>query len=614
MNIEGISVKFEPTGKVVSVTPEARMREAVARAGILLDYPCGGQGTCGKCRVRVMEGAAEPTSVEREAIAPDELEAGYRLACQTRIVSKTVVHVPETSLLASSYQILGGAAAESVRSVDPPVHKQYVELDPPTREEDAPDLQRLQRALGPVQVDAGMLRELPERLRANGFRGTAVMAGDRLIDFEAGNTEGDCYAAAFDIGTTTLVGVLINLATGQECATASRFNPQTAYGDDVLSRILYARDTPGGVTRIQECVAEAIREMIAEMARQADVRTDQIYEATFAGNTTMETLLLGINPGPLGESPFVPAWRGGIEVAAADLGLGIHPRGQAYVFPVIGGFVGGDTVAGLLATEIDESGGPTLFVDIGTNGEIVLYYEGEMHAASCAAGPAFEGARISQGMRAANGAIEKISFNDDVEFSTIGGAPPVGICGSALIDVAAELLRHGIVMSQGMMLPSDSLPDGVPDGLRRRVVAPQGEEAFVIAANDDGADRGPVLLLQQDIRELKLATAAIGAGIAIVLRKAGIGVQDLKSVWVAGGFGNYIRCANAQRIGLLPHGLDESRFFFVGNTALAGARLAAMSRKARQRADALAHDAEHVDLSQDPNFQNEYVEAMFFPE
>lgn len=609
-----VSVKFQPQGKVVRVAEGSPMREAAARAGILLDYPCGGQGTCGKCRVRVMGAAPAPTEVETRSLSPEDLRDGTRLACQCRIDRNLTVEVPETSLLASTYQILGSHSAEAAKSVDPPVWKQYVELPLPTRQDDVPDLDRLQRVLGPVRADLSLLRELPGRLRAYGFKGTAVVSDDRLIDFEEGNTEQECYAVAFDIGTTTLVAVLLNLSTGQECGSVSRINPQTSYGDDVLSRILYARDTPGGLERIRRELLEAVDAMIGELAAQAEIPRERIYEATFSGNTTMQTLLLGINPAPLGESPFAAAWRDGLTLPAGDLDLSIHPRGQAYVFPVIGGFVGGDTVAGILATAMDEDAGPTLLVDIGTNGEIVLHAEGEMQATSCAAGPAFEGARISHGMRAATGAIEKIRFDGDVHYSTIGGSRPVGICGSALIDVAAELLRSGIVMPQGMIMPGDSLGDDVPGPLRTRVVDSDSESAFVISPSNDGAAEAPVLLLQRDIRELQLATAAIRAGISIVLRRAGLDVGELKRVLVAGAFGNYIRCHNAQRIGLLPHALDESRFFFVGNTSLAGAKLAASSRKARQRAERIARAAEHVDLSQDLHFQTEFAEAMFFPE
>lgn len=613
MSSNEVSVKFQPQGKTVRVAPGAAMREAVARAGILVDYPCGGQGTCGKCRIRMVGAAPTPTEVESDLLGADALRNGERLACRCSVEQDTTVEIPGTSVLGSSFQILGSGGRAS-KTVDPPVWKQYVELPPPTREDDAPDVERLKRALGDIRTEAALLRALPSRLRKNGFKGTAVISDDRLIDFEEGNTEAECYAVAFDVGTTTLVAVLLDLVKGGECATASRINPQTGYGDDVLSRILYARDTEGGLERLQEEVLTAVREMIAELATQAGVARDRIYEVTFAGNTTMQSLLARIDPSPLGESPFVPACREGLVLPSDDLNLGIHPRGQAYVLPVIGGFVGGDTVAGILATALDGDPDPVLLVDIGTNGEIVLHHEGRLQATSCAAGPAFEGARIAHGMRAAVGAIEKVRLNATVEYDTIGGARPVGLCGSALIDVAAELLRNGLVVSQGMMLDADSAPDTVAESVRGRLVVSDGEPAFAIATADETHTQGPVLLFQRDIRELQLATAAIKAGISIVLRRAGLQVHDLKRVLVAGAFGNYIRCRNAQRMGLLPHAIDESRIFFVGNTSLAGAQFAATSRNARRRAEEIARAAEHVDLSQDVHFHMEFSEAIFFPE
>lgn len=614
MKVGDVTVKFQPSGKVVHVASGAPMREATARAGVLLDFPCGGQGTCGKCRVKFVMDAPAPLAVERALLSVAELDAGVRLACATHIEKSCTVDIPETSLLASTYQILGGSPEEHKAAVDPPVRKQYVTLMPPSRLDDEPDVERLQRMLGSIRVNAATLRSLPARLRETGFTGTAVLCGDRLIAFEAGDTTETCYAAAFDIGTTTLVGVLMNLSDGRELASTSRINPQTSYGDDVLSRILFARDMVGGLKQIHGEIVAAVNAMLHELAEKSGIQTDSIYGVTFAGNTTMQTLLLGVDPSPLGEAPFVAAARAGQTLCAADLGLHIHPQGDVYVFPIIGGFVGGDTVAGILATALDRDAGPTLLVDIGTNGEMVLCHEGRMLAASCAAGPAFEGARISHGMRAAIGAIEKITLGNDVEFSTIGGSRAVGICGSALIDLAAELLNKGILISQGMLLSADALPHAFPPTLAERVIDTDEGPAFVIASTDETHTGDPVVLLQRDVRELQLATAAIKSGIAIVLRRAGLSVGELKRLFVAGAFGNYIRCDNAQRIGLLPDALDASRIFFMGNTSLAGARLAALSLRARTRAEALAQEIEHVDLSQDVNFQNEYVEAMFFPD
>ena len=311
--------------------------------------------------------------------------------------------------------------------------------------------------------------------------------------------------------------------------------------------------------------------MIGQLCQQAGIPRERIYEVAFAGNTTMQQLLCGVDTSALGEVPFAPATGRALTFPAVELGLHIHPRGSGYVMPVIGGFVGGDTVAGVLATGMAEADGPTLFVDIGTNGEIVLQAGGKLRAASTAAGPAFEGARISCGMRGCTGAIEKVVVDGRLRTNVIGNVPPVGLCGSGLIDVAAELLRHGLLTPQGRLQTPDQLPSDVLPDLAQRLVLHEGKVAFLLAsAAETGGDR-PIVLTQRDLRELQLATGAIRAGIAILLRQAGLGPKDLRRVLIGGGFGNFIRRSNAQRIGLLPCEIEHRRIRYMGNTSLAGA-------------------------------------------
>jgi uncharacterized 2Fe-2S/4Fe-4S cluster protein (DUF4445 family) len=414
------------------------------------------------------------------------------------------------------------------------------------------------------------------------------------------------------VGTTTLVATLLSLTSGRPVEVAARLNPQTRFGDDVLSRILHCQQ-PGGLADLQQTIAAAIDQLVEQLVGQAQVDRRQIYEIAFSGNTTMQQLLARIDPRSLGEVPFVPAIGAGLTLRAAELGISIHPRGLAYLLPVIGGFVGGDTVSGILATGLGEAVGPSLLVDIGTNGEIVLAAKGQLAAASTAAGPAFEGARISQGMRGSTGAIEKVVVNNHLRINVIGDVAPVGICGSALIDLGAELLRHGLLSPEGRLQTPERLPANVLPDLARRLVWQEQQMAFLVAAESETGHGRPIFLTQRDLRELQLATGAIRAGIVILLKHAGLEPNDLEEVLVAGGFGNFIRRNNAQRIGLLPHGVPHHRIRYRGNTSLAGAQLVALSRRARRMAEALARRTQHVDLSRDPNFSMTFAESMIYP-
>ncbi len=542
------------------------------------------------------------------------LEQGSRLACQSSVIGPVTVEVPAASLMVSHHQILHRIHDVAARDLDPVAYLQGVELPPPRRGDETPDLERLRKVLGPVHVDLDLLREIPGRLREGAYRATAVVADGSLIDLLPATDRRAAYAVAVDLGTTTLAGVLLDLTTGEEVGITSRLNPQSQFGDDVLSRILFVRESPEGLGELHRALAGAVDEMIGELAAGSGIERERIYELTFSGNTTMQQLLCRIDPSSLGEVPFVPSVGRALYVPAAELGLHTHRRGRAYVFPVVGGFVGGDTVAGMLATELMQADGPTLLVDIGTNGEIVLAVDGCLTATSTAAGPAFEGARISHGMRGSTGAIERVSFDGELKLGVIGAAEPTGVCGSALIDLAAGLLRRGILTPQGRLRTPGELFDGVPEDLRRRVIQVNGHGAFVLADESLSGTGRPILITQRDLRELRLASGAIRAGIIMLLKRAGLMPSDLQHIYIAGGFGNFIRRGNAQRMGLLPPELPSERVVFRGNTSLAGARLVALSQTARHQAGELAQITEHVDLSMDPGFHRAFAEAMIFPD
>jgi uncharacterized 2Fe-2S/4Fe-4S cluster protein (DUF4445 family) len=608
-----LKVAFQPSGRTVHVLPGTRILEAAARAGIMLRNPCGGAGSCGKCRVRVERGPCAPTPACADVFTPTETAEGWRLACQCALQDDAVVEVPAASLFESEARILISDTGAPVRGV-PAVRARYLELPVPDLEHPLADYERLRAAFGPCEIGLAALALLPEQLRNAGFRGTAVACDEHLLTWEAGDTTAETFAVAFDLGTTTLVGTLINTADGGERAVAAAMNPQISVGDDVISRIASARESRDNILRMQKAVVHAFNEIISRLCHDAKVPRNRIYEASVAGNTTMQHLFCGISPAALGEIPFTPAYRAARRASAQELGLYVHPAGRVFVFPNIGGFVGGDTVAGILANAVHRSADTLLFVDIGTNGEIVLAHKGHLRAASCAAGPAFEGARIAAGMRAADGAIDKIVFDgEDLACNAIGGGKAAGLCGTALIDAVAVLLDLGVIDPSGRILSRDEVPATVTAAVRARL-HPDGNDIKVLLADNMESRSGePIYLGQRDVRELQLASGAIRAAITLLLRQSGLEATDLQAVLLAGGFGNFIRRENACRIGLLPP-VPVERIRFVGNASSMGAKAVLLAQELRREADLIAETAEHVDLSLDPEFQMEFGMAMMFPE
>jgi len=608
-----LKVTFQPSGRTVHVLPGTRILEAAARAGIMLRNPCGGAGNCGKCRVRVERGACLATQACGSVFSTAEIAEGWRLACQCALDGDAVVEVPASSLFESETQILTTDSGTRVRGT-PAIRSRYLELGLPDQEHPQADLERLTTAFGPGEMGLAELALLPDQLRASGFRGTAVACEEHLLGWEAGDATAETYAVAFDLGTTTLVGTLLNTADGGERAVAAAMNPQINVGDDVISRIASARESRDNILRMQRAVVHAFNEIIGRLCRETGVPRTRIYEASVAGNTTMQHLFCGISPAALGEVPFVPAYRAARRALAHELGLHIHPAGRVYIFPNLGGFVGGDTVAGVLANGVHRTTETILFVDIGTNGEIVLAHQGQLRAASCAAGPAFEGARISAGMRAAEGAVDKVLFDgQDLAFNVIGGRQMAGLCGTALIDAVAVLLDLGAIDATGRILAAAEAPPAVTPAVRARL-HPDGNDTKVLLGHPHESRSGePVYLVQRDVRELQLASGAIRAAITLLLRQAGLGPADLEAVLLAGGFGNFIRRENACRIGLLPP-VPVERIRFVGNASSMGAKAVLLAQELRREADLIAESARHVDLSLDPEFQMEFGMSMMFPE
>jgi len=572
-----LRITFQPSGRMVFALPGTTILEAAARVGIVLVSPCGGGGTCGKCLVRVCSG-----------VTGDQPARGR------------------------SQKILTGDAGHTL-TVDPAVTVAPAHMSPPTQQDDCPDLERLSAALGePLDLDVLRIIPLSRQLRAANWHVHVVREGNRLIDVQPAANPATVLGVAFDLGTTTVVGTLLNLVTGQDLGVASTMNGQIPFGDDVLTRILRIREDPARLADLQGAAVHSLNEIVSALCRQAGVAPETICNATLAGNTTMQQIVCGIDPSALGELPFTPVFARSLDIAAACIGLKIHAAARLYVFPQVGGFVGGDTVAGMLASGFDHLKKPTLLVDIGTNGEIALLHNGQILCSSTAAGPAFEGARIAQGMRATAGAIEKVLVKDgDLHINVIGNVPAAGLCGTALIDTVAEMLRHGLLDTTGRLPLPDELPATIPEPLRRRLERHDDESRFVLAPAN--GKQAAVCLLQRDIRELQLASGAIRAGVDALLQRAGLAATDLDAVLLAGAFGNFIRRNNAQRIGLLPP-LPHERIRFIGNASSMGAKMTLLSTKERSRAELLRKRSVHVDLSTDARFQDAFGLAMLFPE
>jgi len=607
-------VKFQPSGALVEVSEGTSLLAASHQAGVALESPCGGRGTCGKCRV-IVDGDAGPlTDAEQRHLSLEEIQAGYRLACQAVVASDLLVRVPEGSQV-YSVSILSQGLTREV-ALEPWVRRATLYVPPSTLEDQASDLAALQKAwqqqgFDDLSVSLGALRRLPAALRQDDGLVTLILADGELIEILPGVDEGPVLGLAYDIGTTTIVGYLLDLTTGRELAVASLLNPQTQYGDDVVSRIQHITAVPNGLQQLQDAVVGAINRIATDACRQAGVPADCVYGMTAVGNTTMQHLLLGVDPSALARSPYVPVVAEAVSIPAQRLGLAIHPEAHVWALASIAGWVGADTVGVILATGQHQADEISLAIDIGTNGEMTLGSRQRLVACSTAAGPAFEGAHLSCGMRAASGAIDQVSIDGDVHWRTIQNTPPRGICGSGLVDLVAQMLDAEILRESGMMHDAQHLTDLGQSALAARIRSEGRHRAFDLVLPQEGADGRPVRVSQRDIRELQLAKGAIRAGIEILLDELGIGHADVARVYLAGAFGNYIRPESALRIGLMP-AFPNAEIVPVGNAAGSGAKLALLSQSARDETRDIVRLVEYLELSILPEFQDQFAASMVF--
>jgi uncharacterized 2Fe-2S/4Fe-4S cluster protein (DUF4445 family) len=592
------TIDFEPMGKKGTCSDGESILACARRLGLGINSVCGGRGTCHSCRVRILSGTlSEPTRREVEFFSPQELADGWRLACQANPTSNCRLVFPLESLSASHRIHVEGL--DVTVTPEPPVKAYYLQLTTPALADQQADADRLLQVLGEQhqlhcrKIDTNVLRSLPPQIRTWNWRCKALIREDELVAL--GAEESHQLGLAIDLGTTTIAGYLLDLSSGQTLASRGVMNPQISYGEDIISRMNYVIKSPDESIRLQESVVNKLNELSLDLCSEAGFDVESIVEAVVVGNTAMQHLLLGLPVEQLALSPFVPAISRALDVKARELGLHISPGAYIHFPPVIAGFVGSDHTAMLLATDSRQAEGLTIFLDIGTNTEISLVNGEEITTTSCASGPAFEGGHIKHGMRAAQGAIERLRITGDaVHYQTIDEAPPVGICGSGVLDALAQLYLAGITDNSGRMTDS-----------HRRVSVVDDQVAFSLI---DQQDEHPIVITQKDIRELQLAKAAIRTGIQLLLEAKGFTEEQIRQVVIAGAFGSYIDLSSAVTIGLLPP-LPLNHFHQVGNAAGIGAKLALTSLTRREEARDIVSRIRYIELAGNRDFKQTFLET-----
>ena len=629
MSEDKYKVVFLPYNQSLEVNAGESLIRTAMDAGIHINASCGGEGVCGKCRVVIEEGTV--TGGVSERLDQEDLERGYRLACRSLIEGDLKVRIPTESTVDASVLNLRKTPRHTARiqQMDlndlkeeglfvPPIEKIYLELPPPSIQDNLPDVTRLISYLKlthdehRLYVYLSVIRKLPDILRQSDFKVTATLARPvrdggrtRIINVQPGDTTHRNYAIAMDIGTTTIYGQIIDLISGDVLAEKADFNGQISYGEDVISRIVFA-EKGDGLEKLQQVVIKTINGIIAKIIKKAKVDADEISSITLAGNTTMTQLLLNVDPRYIRRSPYVPASTLYPPIAAAELGIEVNDHTTALVYPEVSSYVGGDIVAGVMGSGMYLADELTLYMDIGTNAEIVIGNKDWLACAACSAGPAFEGGGIEFGMRAAKGAIEDFSI-DPVSLEpmiiTIGSVRPKGICGSGLLVMVATLFELGIINNLGKFNPDLETP-------RLREV--DGVHEYVLAWKDQTQIDRDITLSEIDIENLIRAKGAIYSGCMTLLAEVGMSLQDVERIILAGGFGSYVDLEKAMTIGLLPE-IDPGKIVFVGNGSLMGAKMSALTNRIRRDVVEVTKKMTNFELSETASYMDHYVAALFLP-
>jgi uncharacterized 2Fe-2S/4Fe-4S cluster protein (DUF4445 family) len=623
------TVKFLPYDVQIDVEDGDTVIRAALEAGVHVNASCGGEGVCGKCRVLIEDGTVDGGISEK--LSDEDREKGYRLACQTAVRSDLVVRIPVESTLDAGVLKMQATPRRTahIREMNfeelkekglfvAPVEKKYLELPAPTAQDNLPDITRLISYLQlehdehRLDVTLAMIRKIPQVMREDDFKVTATLVRPvrdvgktRIINIQPGDTSDQNYAIAMDIGTTTIYGQIIDLISGEVLAEHGEFNGQISYGEDVISRIVYA-EKPGGLAKINEVVIATINKILGKIIKRSGVDQENIATITLAGNTTMTQLMLSVDPRSIRRAPYVPAATLYPPMKASDLGMELGDHVAALVYPAVSSYVGGDIVAGVMGSGIYRSEALTLYLDIGTNAEIVIGNQDWLACAACSAGPAFEGGGLKFGMRAAKGAIEDFSI-DPATFEpmniTIGNVRPKGICGSGLIIMAAIMFEMGVINNLGKFDRDLDTP---------RIREDNGIYEYVLAWQDETQIDRDITLTEIDIENLIRAKGAIYSGCMTLLAEVGLSITDIEHIVLAGGFGSYVDLEKAMTIGLLPE-LDTDKVTFIGNGSLMGARMSSLTNRIRKDVVEVTKKMTNFELSDTISYMDNYVAALFLP-
>ncbi|MEJ2157084.1 MAG: ASKHA domain-containing protein [Desulfobacteraceae bacterium] len=626
--MERFKVTFLPYNTVIEMNAGVSVIRTAMEAGVHINASCGGDGVCGKCRILVEQGEVQGGISEH--LSAEDRDKGYRLACKAQVSQDVVIRIPVESAIDTS-ALLRKTPRQTARiqQMDlgeikeqglfvPPMEKLYLELPPPSTTDNLPDISRLVNYLriqhdeGGLEISLPVIRKIPAVFREQGFKVTVTVARpvrptgkNQIINVEPGDTTDQNYAVAMDIGTTTVYGQLVDLITGKVLAEAGKFNGQISYGEDVISRIIYA-EKPEGFEKIHQVVIETINQVLAKIIKKSGVVRESISLMTLAGNTTMTQLVLKVEPRNIRRSPYVPASRIYPPIKACDIGIDLDDHVTALVYPQVSSYVGGDIVAGVMGSGMYRTEKVTLFLDIGTNAEVVIGNKDWMACAACSAGPAFEGGGIEFGMRAAKGAIEDFSLDPDTlepMIVTIGNVRPKGICGSGLITMVAILFEMGVINNQGKFDRDLDTP---------RIRQTKDVWEYVLAYKDETQIDRDITINEIDIENLIRAKGAIYSGCMTLLAEVGMGPDDIEQIILAGGFGSYVDLEKAMVIGLLPE-IDAHKVIYVGNASLLGARMSAITNRVREEVVGVINMMTNFELSETLSYMDNYVAALFLP-